>query len=569
MKMENQLILDLIHQMDTDQKIGALLTLGFAGTVPGTHIYDYITKYHCGGLRLTPHARTFGSYINPKTGKSILDVRYDGGYKKGVPSPYCTASQYKQVLDELQETARKRPLGIPLHFSFDQEGSDNANFTFGGVNLFPKPMGIRSTGNSRYAFEIAKAVGQQSKAVGFSWIHSPVLDINSEPSNTEICTRAYSDDPQVVTEYAEQTCRGFKEAGMICTGKHFPGRGASAVDAHFEVPVIDCDRKTLFERDLVPYRSLIAKDLLPAIMLAHTVYPALDPDNIATVSKKIITGLLREELGFEGVITTDSMTMGGVATRYGIPNACAMALEAGADIVLMKAENNLVDETFNTIRDFVNQGRISAEELDRKVYRVLDMKYRYGLFDISESTCTPEQIIADPEIVALSRDVALRSVLIARDRKNWLPLSPDEKALVIEQFDSKKFIDYESMPGMLYYNCLKYNRNLDYLETAYMLDEDDRKRIDARVGAYNTIILTNYTRREVLPHNALVEELVRAGKKVILITNTPYALTIPDCADCVVVTFSHAVRHIEVVAGTLFGATKPLGQWPILSQIKP
>ena len=131
-------------------------------------------------------------------------------------------------------------------------------------------------------------------------------------------------------EYSEQTCRGFKEGGIVATGKHFPGRGHSAVDAHFQLPTIEVGRDVMMQRELLPYKNLIAKGLLPCIMIAHSVFPAFDPDNISTVSKKVITGLLREELGFEGVVTTDSMTMGAIASTYGVANACAMALEAGA-----------------------------------------------------------------------------------------------------------------------------------------------------------------------------------------------------------------------------------------------
>ena len=240
---------------------------------------------------------------------------------KYATAPVCTASEYKAVLDSLQTAARKRPLSIPLHFSYDQEGGTSADFSFGGVNLFTKPMGIRAMNDPKMAYEIALAVSRQSRAVGFNWIHSPVLDVNSDPRNPEIYTRAYSDIAEEVAEYAEESCRGFQEGRMIATGKHFPGRGHSDVDAHFGVPIIDVDRDTMMRRELLPYKRLIEKDLLPSIMIAHSIFPAFDPDNIATVSKPILTGLLREELGFDGVITTDSMTMGAVATRYGVANA--------------------------------------------------------------------------------------------------------------------------------------------------------------------------------------------------------------------------------------------------------
>jgi beta-N-acetylhexosaminidase len=353
--MKNQFITDLISRMSEDQKIGALLTLGFTGTMVRPHIYDAIQKYHCGGLRLTPVARLFGSYVDPKSGKTVVDVTDTKGYKKEIAPPLPTASQYAKILNDFQAAAAARPLSLPLHFSYDQEGGTSADFNFGGVNIFPKPMGIRATGDVNLAYAAARATARQSKAVGFSWIHSPVLDVNTEPMNPEIYTRAYSDIAEEVAEYAVKTCEGFKEEQFIATGKHFPGRGHSAVDAHFEMPVIKVDRDTMMSRELLPYRELIKRDLLPSIMIAHSIFPAFDDADIATVSKKILTGLLRDTLGFDGVITTDSMTMGGVALRYGVANACAMALEAGADLVLMKAETALVGETFGKIKEFVQQ----------------------------------------------------------------------------------------------------------------------------------------------------------------------------------------------------------------------
>jgi beta-N-acetylhexosaminidase len=395
------------------------------------------------------------------------------------------------------------------------------------------------------------------------------LDVNVDPRNPEIKTRSYSDNAEDVAEYAEQTCRGLKKLGLIATGKHFPGRGDSPVDAHFEVPVIDVDRETMLNRELLPYKRLIEKDLLPSIMIAHSIFPAFDSKYVATVSKKILTELLREELGFEGVIATDSMTMGGIATRYGVANACALSLEAGADLVLMKAEGSLVDETFNTIKSFVLEGRISEEELDKKVYRVLSTKYEYGLFN--QGTLTdekPEDVINDEKIKFLAKLVARKSVLAVRDRNNLLPLSKDEKILVIEQITATPNDSYWH-PGMLYEYSAKYNKNVSYLEVGFTFDESDKERIRKRSKDFDTIVVTNYFTRGNLSNNEMVKELaLDKSKKVILVTNTPYEeLSIPAEADTVVVTFATSPDNMEVTAGTLFGEISPEGEWPVEYQL--
>lgn len=564
MDRENKNVAHIIEKMTLDQKIGALLTLGFAGTVANPRSYDFVEKYHCGGLRLTPHGRSFGNYVNPKTGETVVNIQNDNGYKKGVSSPQCTAEEYKEVLDSLKEAAEKRPLGIPLHFSFDQEGGENANCYFPGIHLFPRPMGIRATGDSGYAREVARAVGIQCGSIGFNWIHSPNLDVNTEAMNPEIGVRSYSNEPEVVAEYARQACIGFKEAGMIATAKHFPGRGDSPVDAHFELPVITADKETLWNRELLPYRRLIGENLLPSIMIAHSIYPALDPDCVATVSRKILTGLLREEMGFQGVITTDSMTMGAIATRYGVANACAMSLEAGADLVLMKAEGGLVEETIEEIRSFVEKGRISMEELDDKVYRVLALKYEYGLFHPTDRKfAPPEQVMKDEKILKLSREVAVKSVLVRRDEKHVLPLSKEERILLIEQADTSKFLNLSNYPGILYHNCLNYNRNITYLETSYEYDAEDLERIDRKIKDFDTIIVTNYFARGRTCNTEKVRELAQLGKKLVLVTNTPYDMAIPENVGTVVLTFTPTARNIEVVAGSLFGEILPQGEMPV------
>lgn len=564
MEKKNTYIRDLIARMSLEQKIGAVLTLGFAGTVPRAHIYKYIEEYHCGGLRLSCDMRQFGSYVDPNGNKTVVKLENTDGIRFRGPAPVPTASQYKAVLDDLQSHARRRPLSIPLHFSYDQEGGSSADFFFGGVNLFPKPMGIRAMNDPDMAYRIAKAVARQGRAVGFNWMHSPVLDVNSQPANPEIYTRAYSDDAQVVARYARETCRGLKEGRMIATGKHFPGRGHSDVDAHFQVPVIDVDKKTMEERELLPYKKLIAEDLLPSIMIAHSIFPAIDPDHIATVSKKVITGLLREELGFQGVIATDSMTMGAIATRYGVANACALSLEAGADLVLMKAENYLVEEVIAAIRAFVEQGRIPLEELENKVYRILNLKYEYGLFGPAGEGEDPEKVLREEGVRELARQAARRSVLIARDREKSIPIT-GEKILVIEQ-KVKEYNDMQWHSGILFEACQGYHAGVDYLETSYSYDDTDKSQIVQALAEYDTVIATNYFLRGKAKNRDFWEEQLALcpDTKVVMVTNTPYEeLSIPRNAESVLLTLATSPENIKAAAAVLFGKMAPEGVWPL------
>jgi beta-N-acetylhexosaminidase len=253
--------------------------------------------------------------------------------------------------------------------------------------------------------------------------------------------------------------------------------------------------------------------------------------------------------------------MGGVALRYGVANACAMALEAGADLVLMKAENSLVAETFNKIKEFVRTGRISGPELDQKVYRVLKAKYDNGLFT-PEAREEPETVYSDPGIVSLSKHIAKHSVLIHKSRD--LPLQKTEKILVVEQIN-KTPNDFYWHPGILYKNCLKYNKSVDYLETAYTYDEDDRARILQNMPNYDAVIITNFYIRGKLSNNQFIEELAAkaSSPKIVVITNTPYPISVPKNCPNLIITFATSPDNIEACAGVLFGEIRAEGTWPV------
>lgn len=561
MSEKHDFLKDLIDRMSLDQKVGACLTLGFNGTIVTPNILDYVTKFHCGGLRVTPPERTFGNYVDPKTGKSAIEIKGDEiFYKQGGHPPELTGAEYREIADEIHAIARSRPLSLPIHFSFDNEGEGNVSFK--GFSMFPQPMGLTATGEKRIAYEVARALGRQARSVGMTMIHSPVLDVNSDPRNPEINIRSYSDRAEVVAEFAAETCRGFKEAGIATTGKHFPGRGDSAADAHYDVPVIDVDFDTLWNRELLPYRHLIEQGLLPAIMLAHTIYPAVDPERIGTLSRKMITGLIREKLGFEGVVTTDSMTMAGVVNQYGVAEACALSLAAGSDQVLMKAQNDLVAETFATVKAFVEDGRISAEELDEKLTRNLGLKYDLGLFAEEIERESPEALVVDPAIKALEVEVAEKSALILRSDPGVLPLPRDRKLLLVEQICTERNNRFQH-PAMMFKHALRFTPHLAFCEIGFSADQEDLGRMNALIPDYDLIVLTNFQDRASATHTTFLEEQIakHPDKTFVIVINKPFAFTIPKNAKNLICTFSKAPRSLEAAVRILFGDLVPTGDF--------
>ncbi|HAV13273.1 MAG TPA: hypothetical protein DCX06_07275, partial [Opitutae bacterium] len=354
MSIENK-IETILDRMTLEQKIGQCVVVGMSGTVITNALKESIERYHCGGIRLSPFTRMFRYFTDSKAKKQQLGEDFKPSMQKiadpGMP-PYCSPEQYAEVLNDLRRMAAKRNPAIPLHMVIDQENDTSKDLSRGGVIQFPSCMGLVAGGSLDVARDVARSVAIQMKASGMDMIHSPVVDVNINPNNPEIGFRAFSDDPEVVAEYAIAMMEGYKQGGVIAAAKHFPGRGDSATDAHHACPTLDVSLARLHAVELLPYKRMIAAGL-DSIMIAHCIYPQIDPDHISTVSRKVVTGLLREELGFEGLITSDSITMGALIDRYGIGEACARALEAGIDTILMKAENQWRGEMFYTIQKWV------------------------------------------------------------------------------------------------------------------------------------------------------------------------------------------------------------------------
>ncbi|MEX0326275.1 MAG: glycoside hydrolase family 3 protein [Puniceicoccaceae bacterium] len=549
------------------EKAGALFSQGFAGIAKHQLALDKIHRWHASGLRVSPQFKRFMGYRDPKTGAYISSTAGDLEidlekqpllhYRPDqVPVSPATATDYQALLRDMYEENGDKNAILPLHFCFDQEGGESADFPYSGTALFPQPMGIAAAGGPEKAYEVALALGTMMRAIGLTWVHSPVRDINTEPRSPEVLTRAYGQDAETVAEYAIAACRGFKEAGVIATGKHFPGRGHSDVDAHFEVPVIDVDEETLWNRELLPYRRLIEQDLLPSIMIAHSIYPAIDPDHVATASKKVITGLLRERMGFDGVITTDSITMGGMMNRYGLEESCVLALEAGCDLILQKQEEPAedLDKCLEAVVKAIESGRIPETEVDRKIERQIKLKKAYKL-DNFHWHPDPDKVIRRPEFQALSTNLASKALRIARYDGHSLPLSRDSKRiLVVEQLTHYRPNDIHAHSGILWKSMLEYNRSLSYYEADTNYNETDRDKLLKLIDSFDTIVLTLYFSRGSQPGTRWIEPLLeREDKTFIVVTNQPFEWIAPKNAKNILLTYSSAAPSARAAAAALFG----------------
>ncbi|MGD1715371.1 glycoside hydrolase family 3 N-terminal domain-containing protein [Dapis sp. BLCC M172] len=263
---------------------------------------------------------------------------------------------------------------IPLLLAADIE--EGVGQRFAGATWFPPPMAIAAIAetNLKKAEEYAETMGaitaQEALAIGLNWILAPVVDVNNNPDNPVINIRAFGETTALVGQLARAFIRGTQEYPVLTTAKHFPGHGDTAVDSHFDLPVIPHSESRLAEVELPPFVEAIAAGV-DSVMSAHLLIPTWDKELPATLSHKIITGKLRQKLGFDGLVVTDALVMGAIANRYGLAEASILAVETGADILLMPLD---AEVTINAVCDAVSQGRISESRIDESLQRIWQAK---------------------------------------------------------------------------------------------------------------------------------------------------------------------------------------------------
>ena len=385
----------MLRGMTLREKLGQMLMPYFFGVFTSTESPDYkelvreVEDNHIGGL--------IAGTIRGPVGIERSQV-------------YPTAI----LTNDLQRRSK-----IPLLVAADFEWGTGMRLDEG--TSFPSAMAIAATGDPKLAYTTGKITALEARAAGIQWIFAPDADVNDNPDNPIINIRSYGEDPQSVAEYVAQFVRGVEENGALATAKHFPGHGDVSVDSHLSLPVVPGNRAELETTELVPFRAAIAADT-SSIMPGHLAVPALDPEaNLpATLSSKMLTGVLRNEMNFHGLIVTDAMGMGGITSLAPPGEAAVRAVEAGADVLLMPP---VPDAAIAALEDAVKSGRIPVARVDDSVRRILEAKARLGL-DKNRITNIDRlsSKFALPEYEDVSQAIADRGVTLLRDTPHLLPL---------------------------------------------------------------------------------------------------------------------------------------------------
>ncbi len=559
-----------IAKMSLLEKCGQLLTFTWRGAIPTPSGIEQITKLHAGGICLEPYA--LETCKNLYWGRSQVDPNF----KK--PDDYfdiahtwfnsrafgisVTPEELTEALNNMQKIAMNRPSGIPLHVTIDMEGDFKNDYTAGGVLQFIPPMGITAIGDVDLAYKIANLMGRQMAAIGVTQFYHPVCDVNINPLNPEIGVRSFGDNVSVISKFIDATVRGYEDAGITATIKHFAGRGDSATDAHDVLDVCRGDKKRMQDVELAAFQAGVDAGA-SALMTAHTIFPAYDEEYPATLSKKILTDLLRGEMGFDGIIVSDAIGMAAILKKWPLPLACAMAIKAGVDTILLKADDESRSQCLFGIKSAVENGTLPEERVNDAVRRLLCRKYDQGLFEKAGKMDPKEttKIVRSKENRDFSREVAHKALLVVRDDKKLLPLSKDKKILVIEQTIPYEFLgkDLYSHAHMFCEQMVKHSTNLILDDAPFHAEEEDIEEALRLAKEADLVVMTNYYARiEKRGNNThLVKALKAAGKDVVVVTNFPYRKGTTTVADAVVCNFSGTPDSIRASVDLLFGAIKP------------
>lgn len=392
-----------ISTLALEQKIGQLMLVGFDGTTLTDEFRAVLQELRLGGV-----------------------IYYD----RNIASP----SQVAQLNADLQAAARANR-DPALFVSIDQEGGVVARLREErGFTEFPGQMAVAATDDVENAHRIARALANELLALGFNMDLTPDLDVNNNINNPIIGTRSFGSDPARVAAYGAAYIETLQRAGIIAIGKHFPGHGDTAIDSHVALASVPHDRARLDTIELVPFRAAMHANVA-GIMTAHITFPAIDPTPglAATLSPRVLTGLVRDEMKYDGLIMTDELTMGALATSgYPAPQAAVTALKAGADVLLFQTGYAMHREAHAALVNAVKRGEIPESRVDDALRRVMRVKEQFGLLTKDEGRKTKIDRIGSAENKAVSREVARQAVTLVRDNANLVPLKPNAQLLVVE-----------------------------------------------------------------------------------------------------------------------------------------
>ncbi len=513
----------IIKSMSVEEKVGQLLFVGFGGTEVNPHIEFWVKQRHVGGVALFS--------------RNIVDLKQTASFTRGI-----------HALTDGR---------VPLFVALDQEGGNVVRVKDGAMTL-PGNMALGATRSTTLAYIAGQGLAVDLKLLGFNMNLAPVLDVNSNPKNPVIGVRSYGEKPELVADLGAWYVRGQQEMGVVAVAKHFPGHGDTHTDSHFDMPAISADLKRLNELELAPFKR--AMDVgLDAVMTAHIALPrvAEEANLPATLSRNILTKVLREQMGFDGIVITDGLEMDGIVERYGSGRAAVIAVNAGADMPLVLWQMKKKDEVYDTLIAAVRSGEISQARLDQSVRRILTVKARRGMFDrqlepIERALRRDDRLATHQQV---SQQIAREAVTLVRNHANTLPIRAVRYRKVVVL----------APPGP-FANRIGKEKYVEVVNTAYIPSREQRnndvERMIAASRGADLIIFATINRYHLEMAKRVMRALPATSAAMVSFASPYYLESVPDI-DAYVCTYSYLDDAQRAAADALVGGQAMTGRLPV------
>ena len=521
---------EIIENMSVEEKVGQLFQVGFSGTTPDKKIKDIIKNYHIGGIIY---------------------------FSRNIENPEQTA----RLSNQLQDLSLNSGKGIPLLISADQEGGTVTRLT--GATHFPGNMVLGATQSSKLTRKFARGVGSELKNLGINMNLAPVLDVNNNPNNPVIGVRSFGEDPELVAKLGSSYIEGLQGEGVIACAKHFPGHGDTDTDSHLNLPVISHDRERLDKIELVPFKKAINSGI-DSIMTAHIYFPTIEKEVgvPATLSRSVLTGLLRKELEYEGLIITDCMEMSAIADSYGTVEGAVRTLIAGSDTVLISHSYEKQIKAIEAVIGAVKSNRISEYSIDESLKRILKLKEkRISLNKFNKADHKKINFTVNKKI---AKEIAEKGITLIKG-KDIIPVNDiNKKEIAVLDFKMGRvsLVEDNKKHDNLFVNYLsEKTTNLAHitLEEKIELTEKEKRRLTK----YDLIIVCTYNGLKNKEQLEIAEDLAEDNEVVIIALRNPYDYNFVNKVKGFITTYDYSPANQKAAADLIAGEIKAKAISPV------
>jgi beta-N-acetylhexosaminidase len=510
--------------LSLEEKIGQMLVVGFEGLEPPDHILDWLMGGRIGGVIL---------------------------FARNVASPTQVAA-----LTQACHAAAARPLLIAI----DQEGGVVARLR-DQFTESPGAMALGAADSEELAEDVSRVLGTEMRALGINWNLAPTLDLTQNIHNPSVGVRSLGIDPQRVAQLGVAQVRGFQKAGVAATAKHFPGKAATPVDPHVSLPVIEGPLDGLWDTDLGPFRA-VSDAGIAAMMITHVQFKALEPRYPSTLSPRIIEGLLRRDIGFTGVVSTDCMEMKAVTNAYGPGESAVLAALAGASTILFSHTRAYQEAAHDALIEAARSGRLPEEKIDRAVDKVMVMKERFAVTGPPPSL----GVIRHPDHLAINAKAARAGTILMHTDGNAIPV---KTAGIVSLVEFASHLDSEALEsrGETSLATLLV-RNLPALHSIALEPTNPSKDtlIQAHTLAAESDVLLVATRNAHLypRQREVAQDLIRRGRRTVLLClRNPYDASVLNGMGATLFTCGDSAPSLQAAVEALLGRFMPNGRLPV------